>query len=156
MLVAPCNPTPSGYDYLKKLRKTHPDVVIDFVGRAELDGSGWVAGHQGVVRALITRDEILAKAAILNQGTAVMAAPSRDLVSRVAGLAEVGDDVDPNYRVDFARQGDQIARTLVPRHEAAAQVSPIQFRLGLSNEDAAQATREGLHCGLRSGAILAP
>lgn len=155
VLVAPCNPTPSGYDYLKKLRKNHPDVGIDFIGRAELDGSGWVAGYQGVVRALITRDEILAKAAILNQETAVMAAPSRDLVSRVVGLAEVGDDVDPNYRVDFARQGDQITRTLVPRHEAAAQASPIQFRLGLSKEDAAQATREGLHRALRFG-ILEP
>lgn len=153
ILVAPCEPTPQAYGFLAKLRKDHPDVTIDFVDRAQLNGSGWVAGHQSVVRALITRDEILAKAAILQQEKAVMAAPARDLASRIVGLAEVADDVDPNYRVDFARRGDHVIQTIIPRHETAAQNSPIRFGFGLSAEAAAQDTRAGLDRALRFGSL---
>ena len=93
--MAPCNPSVSGWAWIGELKKSHKDrVKITFVGRAQLDGHNWCAGHQDIVRALHTRDEILTKAEILNQEKAVLAHPG-DLADRVQALAGVGGDVGP-------------------------------------------------------------
>lgn len=131
ILVTPCNPSVSGWAWISELQKEHRDrVKISFVGRAQLDGERWCAGHQAVVRSLHTRDELLAKAHILNKETAVLARPS-DLSDRVQALAGVVDDVDPAWTLDFARVGQNIVQTLRPKHPSAAQTNPLSthFRI---------------------------
>lgn len=123
--MAPCNPSVSGWAWIGELKKSHKDrVKITFVGRAQLDGHNWCAGHQDIVRALHTRDEILTKAEILNQEKAVLAHPG-DLADRVQALAGVVDDVDPAWTLDFSRIGSQIVQTLRPKHPSAQQTNPI-------------------------------
>ncbi len=125
ILVAPCNPSVSGWAWIEKLKREHKDrVKITFVGRAQLDGHKWCAGHQGIVRALHSRDEMLTKAAILNQEKAVLA-HAGDLADRVQALGGVADDVDPAWTWDFARVGDLTVQTLRAKHPSAQLTNPI-------------------------------
>lgn len=134
VLVVPCVPTRSGWDFIGKLNKGH-DFKVTFVGEDRLDGDRWVGGHLGVVRALVTRDPILEAASILNSeqvDMAVLADPSRHLAERVHALGQEVDKVDPHYTFDFTRRGDLTIHVLRPRHPG---VDPIRVELGLAPGD---------------------
>lgn len=127
VLVAPCNPSISGWAWIEQLKKTYADrVKITFIGRAQLDGPNWCGGHQDVVRALFTRDETLVKMQIANRERDVLARPG-DLSERLRALGGVVDDIDPAWTLDFARVGDVTVQTLRAKHPLAAKTNPITF-----------------------------
>ena len=107
ILIAPCNPQISGWAWIRDLQNRHSDrTKVTLVGRAQLDGSGWCAGHQDIVKALHSRK-------------------STDLHDRIRALANVVDDVDPAWTLDFARVGSQTVRTLRAKHPSSPQTNPI-------------------------------
>ena len=125
ILVAPCNPQVSGWSWIRDLQNKYGDrTKITFVGRTQLDGSRWCAGHQDIVRALHSRDEMLVKAEIYRQEPAVLT-KSSDLNDRIRALANVVDDVDPAWTLDFARIGSQTVQTLRAKHPSSPQTNPI-------------------------------
>ena len=128
-LVVPCVPTPSGWDYIKKLRREHPHITITFVHAGVLDGPHWVAGHQSTVRALHRDSEWLEAAQLLKQEQAVIVKP-QDVAERLSVLRERVDGFDPYWTVDFSKHGDLTQLALRPLHPHSAQVSPIRLELG--------------------------
>ncbi|WP_145978782.1 hypothetical protein [Granulicoccus phenolivorans] len=135
ILVAPCNPTVSGCAWIEELKRTYANrVKITFVGRAQLDGPKWCAGHQDVVRSQMTRDEMLAKMQIANRERDVLAGPN-DLSERLQALGSVVDDIDPAWTWDFARMGDTTIQTLRPKHSAAGQTNPIHLKAMVHCDD---------------------
>lgn len=147
VLVAPCEPTRSGWVFInQELRELVPEgreVTIRFVDRSQLNGHHWVAGHPDVARALITRDELLEKAVILKQETAVMTNPAQDLIQRHRALNSVVDDVDPDWtlRTQIELDGTSLT-TLVAKHPNAHAASPVGISFSVD-----EATPEGAEFG---------
>lgn len=157
ILVAPCNPSISGWAWIEELKKTHADQVkITFIGRAQLDGPNWCGGHQDVVRALFTRDESLIKMQIANRERDGLAKPG-DLSERVQALGRVVDDVDPAWTLDFARVGDMTVQTLRAKHPLAAQTNPITFNFtvhGIADDPRIADFRTAVDYGSFTPAVL--
>lgn len=129
-LVCPCKATNSGHSFLDSIRKEFPEVEIQFVDQARLDGDGWCASYPDVVRNLVSRDDLLVKAKILSQERAVLAGGVPDLIERQMNLDSIADELDPHWttRVTTDAQGNP-ATFVLPKHPQAATASPISLKL---------------------------
>lgn len=151
ILVAPCNPTRSGWVYLDDLRKRYCDVTITFVGRDALDAN-WVAPYPDVVRALLSRDEALEKAAVFGTEKALLAGGVSDLLDRHAALDQISRDADPDWWWQVSTQGDVQVAALQAHHPRAPEVSPISINFAV-DRSSADPSLESFRRALRFGAL---
>ncbi|MCB5991730.1 hypothetical protein [Janibacter melonis] len=126
ILVAPCTATRPGWAFIEALRAQHPAITITFVDRSRLD-SQWVAAYPDVVRAIISRDETLEKAAIYNTEKSVLAGGLPDLLKRHKDLDQVSRDAHPDWFWTVRTDGPHQVAELHPRHARAAERSPFSI-----------------------------
>lgn len=142
VLIVPCVPTPSGWEYIKRLQREHPHITITFVHSGVLDGPHWIASHQSTVRALHRDSEWLEDARLLKQEQAVILR-SQDVVDRLGVLQERIDGFDPYWTVDYSKRGNLTELALRPLHPHSAQVSPIRLELGFVDPTSPEAIAWG-------------
>ncbi|MGW4585627.1 hypothetical protein ACWEKV_15650 [Janibacter hoylei] len=124
ILVAPCTATRSGFTFIKDLKAKHPGITITFVDRSRLD-STWTANYPDVVRAVVTRNEVLEHAAILNQEKALLAGGLPDLLDRHRSLDQVSRGAHPDWYWEVSIDGDRQTSELRAHHPRAAERSPF-------------------------------
>lgn len=137
-LVFPAVPTPPGWTFLRSLAERHADTVaVGWLLRSHLDAL--CSRHPSVVTSVARRSEYFVdtlKAAHLEREAL---ATSGDLIARVGALARLGEDLDPDWAVDFMSIGGVPTQVLRAKHPNAALVSPITikptFRFGPGDED---------------------
>lgn len=125
VLVVPCTLGTGERKFVKNLAGDR-DVRIKVMDRAELDDR--LAVHSDI-EASFTRDRLYELAKTYNRERDLLMGGPADLSARVRALGGVVDDVDTDWTLDFARQGDTVIHTLRARHPRAHEVSPITIRL---------------------------
>lgn len=135
-LVFPSVPTASGWTFLKALGGDI-DVKVAWWTRAALDAL--CSRHPNVVTAVARRSEYFIdniKAARLESDAL---ATNADLITRVAGLASLAEDMDPNWAIDFESVNGVQTQVLRAKHPNAPSYSPITitptFQFGPSDDD---------------------
>ncbi|MFF6772205.1 hypothetical protein ACFY8W_01420 [Streptomyces sp. NPDC012637] len=100
----------------------------------------------------------LAGAKILNREQDILAGGTADLSTRVQALGRVVDDLDPDWTVDFAREGDRVIHTLRAKHPRAHEVSPITLTIAgtAMNADLSAAVTRSLGFGVAEAVELPP
>ena len=136
-LVFPAVPTGPGWTYLKALAGDDVEAVVGWWTRAALDAL--CSRHPSVVRAVARRGEYFLDTLKAARLESEALATSADLITRVAGLASLGEDMDPNWAIDFKSVNGVRTQMLRAKHPNAADVSPITitptFQFGPSDED---------------------
>lgn len=158
VLVVPCTLTPGERAFVMGLGEGR-DVKITVMDRAALDDR--LATHSDIERSLSRTSGdggLLDYAKIMNRERDVLAGGSADLGVRVQALGRVVDDLDPNWTVDFAREGDKVIQTLRAKHPRAHEVSPITMTISGTAMDAdlSAAVTRSLGFGVSEAVELPP
>lgn len=133
ILVTPGNLTPPEETFAKSLGKKFAagrKLRIRSMGRAALDVE--LSSFPDLLHGF-TCDQLIEKAKILGKERDLLLEPE-DLADRVRALGAVADDRDIDWRLDFARHGNVVVQTLVPKHPHAQSASPV--RIGVDVSDA--------------------
>ncbi|WP_318212024.1 hypothetical protein [Streptomyces sp. SJL17-1] len=158
VLVVPCTLTPGERAFVMGLREDR-DVKVTVMDRTALDDR--LATHSDIERSLSRRSGdggLLEYAKIMNRERDVLAGGTADLGARVQSLGQVVDDLDPNWTVDFAGEGDKVIQTLRAKHPRAHQVCPITMTISGTAMDAglAAAVTRSLGFGVAETVELPP
>jgi hypothetical protein len=136
-LVFPSVPTGPGWNFLKTLRGESVEAKVDWWTRATLDAL--CSRHPTVVAAVARRSEYFLETLKTARLESEALATSADLIARVAGLASLSEDMDPDWAIDFNSVNGVRTQILRAKHPNAATVSPITitptFRFDPSDED---------------------
>lgn len=133
-LVVPATLTESEELYVKGLAaglETH-GPRISIVGRTDLDS--WLADDPDL-DTYLQRDPTTALAEyarVFGQESAALLGGIPDLAARVSNLGRVADTLDPNYAVDYTREGDTVGIAVRPTHPNAFKDNPIRVSFGLA------------------------
>ncbi|MFH9955952.1 hypothetical protein ACH4OX_17300 [Streptomyces roseolus] len=158
VLVVPCTLTPGERAFVMGLGEGG-DVKVTVMDRATLDDR--LAAHGDIERSLSRTSGdrgLLEYAKIMNREQDVLVGGTADLAARVQALARVVDDVDLNWTVDFAREGDKVIQTLRAKHPRAHEVSPISLTISGTTMEAglAAAVTRSLGFGVAEEVELPP
>ena len=123
-LVVPCNLTIGERDFVKAL-PTGRDVKVTVMDRATLDSQ--LSALPDLVKYFTRDEKFIEEARILNQELANLVGGKRDLDTRLASLAGLVDCADPDWTLDFSREGDEIVYRPRAKHPRAPEVSPIML-----------------------------
>ncbi|MGD1173401.1 hypothetical protein ACKUVQ_08965 [Mycobacterium seoulense] len=124
-LVLPSVATTPERDWVVALA-TGDGPRIEIMDRDELDNL--LAGFPDIDR-WFQRDAMKEYAELYGQERACLFGGVDDLVQRVEGLGGVVDSTDPDWTLDFARDGDRITWSLRPQHERAHVNTPVSLRV---------------------------
>ncbi|GGK82241.1 hypothetical protein Sme01_38340 [Sphaerisporangium melleum] len=153
-LVVPCNLSDPEQKFIDEL-PGEQSIRISVIGRAELDD---LMAMFPDLEGYFQKDHLLEAAKTYNQEKAILTGGAADLVDRVHALGRVVDTSDPDWTLDFSRNGDQVAYALRPKHPQAHVTSPIQIKvqLALSRDDAglAEQVRRSLGYGTDEKIVL--
>jgi len=136
ILVVPSKLTPGERTYVEALAQraaTPAGLRISIYDRPLLDER--LAAFPDLLGYFKRDDLLLEQAKVYNQERSILAGGVRELGERVSALGVVVDTCDPDWTVDFARQGDTVIHTLRAKHPLAAQVSPIMLSLTARLDD---------------------
>ncbi|MFB7340435.1 hypothetical protein ACFCZ6_10280 [Streptomyces hydrogenans] len=136
VLVVPCTLTPGERAFVMGLGEGR-DVKVTVMDRATLDDR--LAAHSDIERSFNRTGGdggLLEYAKVMNREQDILAAGMADLGARVQALGRVVDDVDPNWTVDFAREGGKVIQTLRAKHPRAHEVSPVSLTISGTAMDA--------------------
>ena len=125
-LVVPSVLTESEHQFVVGLSGGGELPIISVIDRDELDG--WLADDPAY-DTFLQRDPTTALAyyaKTFQQETAALMGGADDIAARVAALGRVIDTTDPDWNVDFGRQGTGVSMTVRPAHPNAAERSPIR------------------------------
>lgn len=124
-LVLPRVTTNSEHDWVATLAiDDGPEIKV--MDRDELDNL--LADFPDIDR-WFQRDALKEYAELYGQERASLLGGVRDLEARVHGLGEVADSTDPDWAIDFARDGNRVTWSLRPQHERAHINSPVELRV---------------------------
>ncbi|MGW7308604.1 hypothetical protein ACWGI1_23880 [Streptomyces sp. NPDC054835] len=158
VLVVPCTLTPGERAFVMGLAEGR-GVKVTVMDRTVLDDR--LATHSDIEHSLSRTGGdggLLEYAKIMNREQDILAGGMADLSTRVQALGRVVDDLDPNWTVDFAREGDKVVQTLGAKHPRAQEVSPITMSIAGTSMDAdlAAAVTRSLGFGVAEPVELPP
>lgn len=155
-LVVPRNLTSGELDFIAKLSGDR-EVKVGSMGRAQLDSR--LSAHPDIVNYFL-RDDLLEKAKVYNLEKDLLLGGVADLTERIRNLGNVGEDLNPDWRVNFARSGDTVIHVLEAKHPRAQEKSPIGIKIetvfGAGDKDLEEKFKQVLGFGVRERLHLPP
>ncbi|CAN5716401.1 hypothetical protein BH24ACT2_BH24ACT2_05470 [soil metagenome] len=152
VLVTRSNPRAPELAWLQSMRPLVPGVTLDWFGRDWLDGC--IAGREDLISYVEGPDyKLLRRARHFDVERSAVTTGS-ELASRHEALVELGEEISPYWRWEFARSDEGHTRTLVPKRPESVTVDPIVIAPTFTfptDDPEARELAERLHDTLRVG-----
>ncbi len=153
ILIAPIDPTPSGWDWFEQLQTRYPFELV-FRELAWLNEQ--MAANPDIARyiAASTEEHVLGLLRELNAERAALAGGVPDLANRVATLQERGDEASVFWALDFAGRADHTVVTVRPKPGAPPDNVRVELAIPQDDPEAIAVARMVEQALLYGGAVV--
>lgn len=153
ILIAPIDPTPSGWAWFEQLRTRYPFELV-FRELAWLNEQ--MAAHPDIARyiAASAQEYVLDLLRELNAEQAALAGGVRDLADRAATLKKRADEASVFWALDFAVRGDHTVVTVRPKPGAPPDIVRVELAIPQDDPEAMAVTRTVEQALLYGGPVV--